>query len=307
MPDLPTLPPIAAEPISVILLAHNAGKHLETVVHGWAQFLNSLGRPWEIIIADDGSTDDTADRAARMTEQSPRVTLVQSPTASGEGAALGTALPLAHHPLLFYTLLDPRFQPADLGMFLHKKHAPNKSGLEIDVVHIMNGYRAGRRMPWPLRLTGMLWRLVSWLVFSYPPPKLPGWLGWRAHLGRLIGRVVFALRLHDLGCPFRLMRREVFARIPLQSGGPFVHVEVLAKANFLGHVMGEEVPLRQHPPVTERRVGGSLRARMKDFWRVLNHPDFGPAVLEGPKESPSPSPAMELQTGTPEASPIQPG
>jgi glycosyltransferase involved in cell wall biosynthesis len=296
MPDLPKLPPIAAEPLSVVLLAHNAAAYLESVVSGWVSFLDSLGRPWEIIIADDGSTDETAARAAALAEQNPRLRLVQQSPARGEGAALRSALPLAQYPLLFYTLLDPRFDPADLGVLLQKKHQPDKPDLEMDAVHVLTGFRAGRRMPIPLRLLGMLWQAVSWLMFSYVPPKLPGWLGWRARLGWLVSRAVFGVRLHDLGCPFRLIRREIFARIPLQSDGPFVHVEILAKANFLGHIMGEEVPIRHHPPIDEPRIGGSLRQRSAEFWRLFQHPDFGPPFLAEAKDAPSLTPPSEPGT-----------
>jgi glycosyltransferase involved in cell wall biosynthesis len=295
MPDLPKLPPISAEPLSVVLLAHNAAAHVETVIHGWIEFLDGLRRPWEIILADDASTDDTQALAAALVEKDSRLRLVPHAPARGEGAALRSALPLARYPLLFYTLLDPRFVPADLGLFLEKKHQPKKPDLEIDSVHIMNGFRAGRPMPILLRLLGMLWQAVSWLVFSYAPPKHPGWLGWRARLGWFVGRAVFAVRLHDLGCPFRLLRREVFARIPLQSDGPFVHVEILAKANFLGQIMGEEIPIRHHPPVDEPRVGSSFRQRAAEFWHIVKHPDFGPTVLEQPKDASPSSPAAEQQ------------
>jgi hypothetical protein len=89
------------------------------------------------------------------------------------------------------------------------------------------------------------------------------------------------VRYYDVACPFRLVRREIFTRIPLQSTGPFVHVELLAKANFLGHVMGEtEVPLPagHHPPVGEPRPGGSWQQTWAEFRRVLTTPDFGPAA-----------------------------
>jgi glycosyltransferase involved in cell wall biosynthesis len=305
MPDLPKLTPIAADALSVVLLAHNAGAHIDPVLQSWVRFLDTLPNTWEIIIADDGSTDDTAVRAATLAEQESRLRLVQHAPARGEGAALRDALPLVRHPLLFYTLLDPRFEPAELGTLLHKKHQPEKPDLEIDAVHILNGFRAGRPMPILLRIPGMLWQAISWLLFSYVPPKLPGWLGWRARLGWLLGRVVFGVRLHDLGCPFRLLRREIFARIPLQSDGPFVHVEILAKANFLGHILGEEVPIRHHPPVNEPRIGGSFRQRGREFWHVLKYPDFGPAVLDAPKETaPSPPQAESPDPASlPEAGP----
>ena len=44
-----------------------------------------------------------------------------------------------------------------------------------------------------------------------------------------------------------LPRRDILPRIPLQSDGPMAHVELLAKANYLGCVLGEEVPFAIEP------------------------------------------------------------
>ena len=59
MPLLPPLPPIADQPLSVVLLAHNEEAQLETVVNEWLTFLNGLGRDYEVLLVDEGSTDGT--------------------------------------------------------------------------------------------------------------------------------------------------------------------------------------------------------------------------------------------------------
>jgi hypothetical protein len=275
MPEPPKLPPVAAAPLSVVLLAHTGGPPTEPVLAAWLDYLKGLGRDFQLILAVAGAAE-----APAVTESLPGVEVLHVPEV-GEGAALRAALAVARHPLLFYTLCDFRYQPADLGLLLHKRHLPDKPELEIDLVHLLSGYRAGRRVPWPLRLTGLMWRIFSRVVFSYAPPRLPGWLGWRAYAGRQLVRALMGVRYHDVACPFRLIRREIFTRIPLQSAGPFVHVEILAKANFLGHVLGEtEVPLPagHHPPVGEPRPGGTWRQMWVEFRRVLTNPDFGSAA-----------------------------
>jgi hypothetical protein len=184
---------------------------------------------------------------------------------------------VARHPLLAYAPCDPRFPPGDLKRMLTKPTAPGKPELEIDHVHLMSGYRAGRRVPLPLRALGALARLVSRVVFSHAPPPLPGWLGWRRHLGGLLVRWLFGVRYRDAASPFRLLRREVLARFPLQSEGPFVHVEIVAKANFLGHVLGEELPLPGvSPEPRSAPVGGSAREMLSEAVRLFRQADFGP-------------------------------
>ncbi len=59
MPDLTPLPPIADQPISVILLVRNEQPHLEAVVADWSALLDGLKIDYEILLVDDGSTDGT--------------------------------------------------------------------------------------------------------------------------------------------------------------------------------------------------------------------------------------------------------
>jgi hypothetical protein len=136
-------------------------------------------------------------------------------------------------------------------------------------------------VPLVCRALGALWRAVARVVFSHAPPPLPGWLGWRRHAAGLLVRWLFGVRYRDAASPFRLLRREILARIPLQSDGPFVHVEIVAKTNFLGHVLGEEVPLQVPPEPRSPPVGGSGRELLAEALRLFRHPDFGPPVPGG--------------------------
>ena len=282
MAELPRLPPIASQPLSVVLLARNPGGHLDAVLSAWVTFLNGLDREWEMIFVDDGSTDGSGERAEALAANYRCVRVVRLAKGQGDGAALRAALQIAQHPLLFYTLCNPHYQPSDLGKMLRKRADPNKPDLEIDQVHIMTAARGGGRTPWPWRLAGMLWRLLCRVLFTQAPERLPGWLGWKRHLARILVRMLFGVRYHDVACPFRLHRRAIFTRIPLQSDGAFVHIEILAKANYLGHIMGEEVPLEPgyYPPMWKKISHEEWDQMRIDARRVLTQPDFGPVRVE---------------------------
>jgi glycosyltransferase involved in cell wall biosynthesis len=273
MPVPPTLPPIATASLSVVLLAHDAAGHIEALVGEWDRFLDERPSKGELILVDDGSTDDTAARAEALASRLPQLRVLRHDRAQGEGAALKTGLEAASRPLVFYTLCRPEYRPADLARLLDRPGQEGE-GKAIDQVHLLSGYRAGRKMPWPLRLVGLTCRLFCLVVLAWFPGPLPGWLGWRRHLGWVLARLLFGVRYHDIACPFRLLRREVLARIPIQSRGPFAHVELLAKANFVTCVLGEEMPLDVTPPP----YLGDLKQWLRDARRVFNHPDFGPAV-----------------------------
>jgi glycosyltransferase involved in cell wall biosynthesis len=275
MPDLPALPPVASQPLTVALLAHNDAAHVEDFISVWAQYLDGLERDYQILLVDDGSVDDTTQRADGLRDKVSRLEVLRHEKPAGVGAALRTALAAAKHPLFFYTLCDQRYRPEDMPRLLQV----------IDPVHCVTGYRAGRPVPLLWRAVGLCSRLLCRVILSAAPPPLPGWLGWRGHAAALLARVGFGVRNRDVLCPYRLIRREIFARIPIQSNGPFAHVEILAKANFLGCIMAEDVPLGD--------AGRSVKAEprdgpgenfFRDCRRVFDRPDFGPIFVPAPEK-----------------------
>jgi hypothetical protein len=272
MPEPPQLPPIATQPLSVILLGQSDRPGLDEALDGWSAYLNGLNRSYELILVDDALLD----RTEELTKRHLHVRVLRDPIKRGVGAALRLGLKAAQHPLLFHAPCNQCYQPKDLKRLLD----------EIDRVHVVVGHRVGRRVPLPLRALGFGWRLLLRILFGLPVEPLPAWLGWGDHARNLFARIVFALRLHDVLCDYRLYRRSIFRRIPIQSDGVFVHVEILAKANFLTALMTDV-------PVSYRSLP-DLPSWRKDAWLVFTQPDFGPAVLP---EANAPPP---LPNGNPE-------
>jgi hypothetical protein len=277
---MPDLLPIAEGPLSVVLFAtpENA---TPPIVRPWLDWLDARAGASELILVVDGPG---APEGETITH--PRLRVLTHDKAEGEGRALRTGLAATTHPLVAYAPCHGDYKPEHVQALLdHRMPAEvlvgtpleGKTDLrEIDLVHLMSGYRAGVPMPLIPRAMGWLWRTFCWLVFNYPPVKLPGWLGVRRHLAWLGLRFVFALRYHDPLCPVRLFRRDILHRLPLQSRSAFVHVELLAKANFLGKIFGaEQVPLAVVPP----KYRGDAGKLWRDMQRVMNHPDFGPVVV----------------------------
>lgn len=127
---------------------------------------------------------------------------------------------------------------------------------------------------------------------TWPPevrPQRPGLLF------RWLIRFLFGLRLRDPGSGIKLLRRSIVPRLPVQSNGAFAHIELLAKANFLGSLMAEvAVPYR---PGSANLTRDPLLRR--DLLAVLRNPDFGPASLEPPvsalpvpEDPPVPAPSV---------------
>ena len=45
--------------VAVVLPAYNAAQDIADILEAWHNFLRSLNRPFEIVLVDDGSRDDT--------------------------------------------------------------------------------------------------------------------------------------------------------------------------------------------------------------------------------------------------------
>jgi glycosyltransferase involved in cell wall biosynthesis len=260
-------PPIATAPLSVVLTAHNAGGELEGVVGGWARQLDALQRPYEIILVDDGSSDDSGARADALALQLPSLVVHRHAAPRGLGAALRTGVGAARHPLLLCTTCDQQYRPEDLKVLLDA----------IDRVDLVTGCRAGRPAPAWIRGVTAIYRGFVRVVFGVALRPSPCWLGLSGWGRRWLARWVFGVRVHDPECAFRLFRRSVFRRLPIQTDGDFALVEILAKANFLGCLM-DEVPVvhRPLPPGAPRAGPGRVT---RDARRLFRNPDFGPAVL----------------------------
>lgn len=111
-PNLSDVPPAADVPVSVIIPARNEAGTIETAAQS---ILASTYRPFELIVVDDRSTDDTAASVTALAAEDPRLRLVSGeplppgwygkPWACAQGAAAATGT------LLLFTDADTRHKP----------------------------------------------------------------------------------------------------------------------------------------------------------------------------------------------------
>ena len=266
MPELGKRPAIKTAALSWCLPVYNAGADLDALLTPWIEFLQHRKQPYEVLLINDGSSDDTAARAADLAQKVLTLRVHHHATPQGFGAALRTGIQAARHPLLVYAPCDRQYQAADLQRYLDM----------IDQVDLVVGYRLSQTVPGWLQTLHGVWRLAARVLFGLPVEPLPCWLGWSGLLRRRLIRLIFAVHVHDVGCLFALYRRQVLERFPLQSDSRFAHVELLAKANFTNCWISEVPVNHQPPPVTAPLP---LRERRwRDAWRLLNQPLFGKTV-----------------------------
>jgi glycosyltransferase involved in cell wall biosynthesis len=273
-------PPIVSAPLSLVLAAHNEGIAVSDVIKAWIAFLDSLSRDYEILLVDDGSSDETPREAQVLADQCKRLRVFHHPEQRGLGAALRTGIEAAQFPLLCYTTCSKEFLPTELQRFLDS----------IDKVDLACGYRIGLVPGWLVWLD-RLYRLLARVVFGMAPEPRNCWPGWSGFFRRWLGRWIFGVQVRDPECAFCLGRRHIFGRIPIQANSSFALIEILAKANFQGCLLGE-VPVTYVPGKKKADSGAGSRQVHREMLSLFRRPDFGPAILpDSPLTAAVPPPA----------------
>ena len=90
----------------MVLPAYNEVDYLQPAVEKTIQTLNQFTQSYEVIIAEDGSTDGTAERAEELAQKIPDVRHIHREKRLGRGTALNNAFKQSNGEVLVYMDLD---------------------------------------------------------------------------------------------------------------------------------------------------------------------------------------------------------
>lgn len=194
-----------APDISVVVPLRNESPNVGDLCRQLTSALGQLGRPYEILCIDDGSTDDTFAQLAEIQARDPHLRVIRFRRNFGQTA--GFAAGFAHARGRYIVTMDGDLQndPADIGGMI--------AMLERDQLDIVAGWRKDRKDPFLSR------RLPSIIANA------------------IISRAT-AVRLHDYGCSLKVFRAEVVK--PMKLYGE-MHRFLPAIANEFGVAIGETV------------------------------------------------------------------
>jgi glycosyltransferase involved in cell wall biosynthesis len=89
-------------PLRVLLPVYNAQHRLAEVVAQVLEVLPEFADRFELVIIDDGSTDDTAEAARAAAAQFPQVSVIRHPVRLGLGEAIQTGLDEAAAEIILF-------------------------------------------------------------------------------------------------------------------------------------------------------------------------------------------------------------
>ena len=167
----PELPP----ELSIVVPLYNEAESLPALVEQLLAALRPLGRSFELVLVDDGSSDGTAAVLRQLAAQTPELVAVLLRRNYGQTPAMSAGFDASRGALIVTLDGDLQNDPADIPLLLEQL----EQGYDL-----VSGWRHQRQDPAMSR-------------------KLPSRLA-----NRLIARVT-GVRLHDYGCSLKAYRREL--------------------------------------------------------------------------------------------------
>ena len=194
--------------VSVVVPLYNERDNVARLCAATHEALASMARSYELVLVDDGSSDDTVDVAAAIARSDARVRLIVLARNSGQTAAMAAGMAYARGKYLVTMDGDLQNDPRDIPLLVDT--------LEKDY-DLVAGWRMKRQD-----------RLVTRKI----PSRVANWL-----IGKITG-----IPIRDNGCSLKAYRASVMRHVPLYSE---MHRFIPAMSSIAGARI-VEVPVRHH-------------------------------------------------------------
>ncbi|RMF45307.1 MAG: glycosyltransferase [Anaerolineae bacterium] len=167
--------------LSIVIPVYNESPNLEPLHHELCATLNALGKPYEILFVDDGSTDDSFTVLKDLSAADPHVRVIRFRRNFGQTAAFAAGFDYARGEIIITMDADGQNDPADIPALLEK--------LESGDYDVVTGWRVERK-------EGFARRFLSKVA------------------NRLISNST-QITVHDRGCSLKAFRSEVAKQMRL--------------------------------------------------------------------------------------------
>jgi glycosyltransferase involved in cell wall biosynthesis len=201
----------AVESISAFFPCYNDEAPIASMVNLAFMTIDKVGAEGEVIVINDGSSDDSAHVLKELSDEHARLRVVTHDQNRGYGGALLSGFASATYQWVFYTDGDAQFDPAELELLVAR------AGPEVDVVQ---GYKIRRADNLTRKIIGRVYhRFVSFM---------------------------FGLHIRDTDCDFRLIRKAMLDEVHLEHSTGVICVELVRKLQDAG-ARFVEVPVHHYP------------------------------------------------------------
>ena len=224
--------------LSVFFPAYNVETLISKTLERAFKVVPQVAETYEIIVIDDGSTDGTGGVLGKFKKKHPELKVITHRKNRGYGGAIKSGLYGAKHAWIAYTDGDGQFDISEITKLTGKQEQTNAD--------LVIGYYLKRQVSTFVIFTSRLWELVV--------------------------NILFGLKVTDVDCGFKLIRKKVIDTIPkLESErGAFISSELLIKAKSVGFKIAE-VGVSHHPRKEDKKsvTGRDLNVIVKSFTDLI--------------------------------------
>jgi len=168
--------------ISITVPIYNERDNIEPLVARVLSVMREYGRSFELILVDDGSSDDSRSIYAPLSEREPELKVVRFRRNYGQTAAMAAGFDLARGDVIVSLDGDLQNPPEEIPAIIQK--------LEDEELDLVSGWRKNRQD-----------RAIS--------RKLPSFFA-----NRIISRIT-GVKLHDYGCSLKAYRADILKSVQL--------------------------------------------------------------------------------------------
>ena len=195
--------------LSVVIPVYNEEDNVRPLLTSLRDVMESFGRPYEVIVVDDGSRDGTWPRLRELASEFGALRVVRLRANFGQTAALAAGFDVARGGLVATMDGDGQNDPADIPRLIDKL----KEGYDV-----ISGWRHDRQDPfWSRRLPS---QIANGLISC-----------------------ITGVSLHDYGCALKVYRREILQDVALYGE---MHRFLPALCHWVGATVGE-LPVSHAP------------------------------------------------------------
>jgi glycosyltransferase involved in cell wall biosynthesis len=218
--------------LSVFFPCYNEELNIERLTLEALEVLGPLVKEYEILIVDDGSRDKTGFIAQSLSEQHEKVRVVNHRQNRGYGAALISGFRASSYEWVFYTDGDGQFYIEEIERLLRETK-------DYDVIV---GYRVKRKDSCHRILLAKVWNgLVRFLL---------------------------ELKIRDVNCAFKLVKKETIDEMTLHSTGAVISAELLVKAKLMGYRI-KQTGVSHKARLFGTQTGGNPRVALRALQELL--------------------------------------
>jgi glycosyltransferase involved in cell wall biosynthesis len=145
--------------LSIVVPALNEQDTLQHVVEWTISVLREISDDYEVVIVDDGSTDETGRIADDLAVKSSHIRVIHNPRPSGYGGALDAGFTAASKDVIGLITADEEFHPTDLPLFVEA----------IRDADIVSSVCPHRPMPFYRKVLSWGWRTCVAIILGERP------------------------------------------------------------------------------------------------------------------------------------------